>query len=80
MISKETKMNIERVIGVPVEQFINMNTEEERAWIEKKNKAKLSFPKKLRYGVIGRGNPLLARRRIRTSEDLEKKSKKFFEV
>ena len=56
----------------------NMDVEEERSWIEKRNHSKLSFSKRQRHGIIGRGNPLLARRKIRTAEDLEKKSKKLF--
>ena len=79
-ISKKTKMNIERVVGMPIEKLVTMDTKEERSWIEKKNNSKLAFSKKHRYGIIGRGNPLLARRKIRTAEDLEKKSKKLFGV
>ena len=73
-------MNIERVVGMPIEKLVTMDTKEERSWIEKKNNSKLAFSKKHRYGIIGRGNPLLARRKIRTAEDLEKKSKKIFGV
>lgn len=80
LYQKKTKMNIERVIGIPIEKLVNMNVKEERSWIEKRNNSKLSFSKRHRYGIVGRGNPLLARRKIRTAEDLEKKSKKFFGV
>lgn len=79
-ISKKTKMNIERVVGMPIEKLVTMDTKEERSWIEKRNNSKLAFSKKHRYGIIGRGNPLLARRKIRTAEDLEKKSKELFGV
>ena len=79
-ISKKTKMNIERVVGMSIEKLVTMDTKEERSWIEKRNNNKLSFSKRQRYGIIGRGNPLLSRRKIRTAEDLEKKSKKFFGV
>lgn len=79
-ISKKTKMNIERVIGIPIEELLTMDRKEERSWIEKRNKSKLSFSKRQRYGIIGRGNPLLARKKIRTAQDLEEKSKKFFGV
>ena len=73
-------MNIERVVGMSIEKLVTMDTKEERSWIEKRNNSKLSFSKRQRYGIIGRGNPLLSRRKIRTAEDLEKKSKKFFGV
>lgn len=65
---------------MPIEKLVTMDTKEERSWIEKRNNSKLAFSKKHRYGIIGRGNPLLARRKIRTAEDLEKKSKKLFGV
>ena len=30
-------MNIERVIGIPIEKLVNMDVKEERSWIEKRN-------------------------------------------
>lgn len=79
-ISRKTKTNIERVLGIPIEKLTNMDMKEERSWVEKRNNSRLSFSKRQKYGIIGRGNPLLARRKIRTAADLEKKSKKFFGV
>lgn len=79
-ISEKTRANIERIIGIPVDKLNKMNTAEERSWVENKKKAKLSFSKRRRYGIIGRGNPLIARRKIRTAEDLNQKSKQFFGI
>ena len=79
-ISEKTRANIERVVGIAVNKLCNMNAEEERSWIENKKKERLSFSKRRRYGIIGRGNPLIARRKIRTAEDLEQKSKQFFGI
>lgn len=45
-ISKKTKMNIERIVGMPIEKIITMDTKEERSWIEKRNNSKLAFSKK----------------------------------
>ena len=79
-ISEKTRQNIERVVGISVDDLLNMDTEEQRSWIEKRNKEKLTFSKRRRYGIIGRGNPLIARRKLRTAKDLEHKSKKYFGV
>lgn len=76
-ISKKTKMNIERIVGMPIEKIITMDIKEERSWIEKRNNSKLAFSKKHRHGIIGCGNPLLTKRKIRTAEDLEKNKKLF---
>lgn len=79
-ISEKTRANIERVVGISVDKLSNMNAKEERSWIEDKKKERLSFSKKRRYGIIGRGNPLISRRKIRTAEDLDRKSKQFFGI
>lgn len=79
-ISEKTRANIERVVGISVDKLSNMNAKEERSWIESKKMERLSFSKRRRYGIIGRGNPLIARRKIRTAEDLERKSKQFFGI
>lgn len=44
-----------------------------------RNGERLTFSKQRRFG-IGRGNPLLARRKIRTEEDLNIKSKRLMGV
>lgn len=79
-ISEKTRANIERVVGIPIDKLNSMDTAEERSWIENRKKTKLSFSKRRRYGIIGRGNPLIARKKIRTAEDLNQKSKKFFGI
>lgn len=57
-----------------------MSTEEEREWIEEKAGKKICFSKKRKYGVVGRGNPLLARRKIRTIDDVDRKSREFYGI
>ena len=79
-LSEKTRENIERVVGIPIDKLINMDTSEERSWIEKRKNTRLSYSKRRRYGIVGRGNPLIARRKIRTAKDLDQKSKKFFGV
>lgn len=79
-LSEKTRENIERVVGIPIDKLINMDTSEERSWIEKRKNTRLSYSKRRRYGIVGWGNPLIARRKIRTAKDLDQKSKKFFGV
>ena len=79
-ISEKTKRNIERVVGLPIDKICSMGMVEERSWVEKRNNKSLVFSKRRRYGVIGRGNPLIARRKIRTAKDLSEKSKRFFGI
>lgn len=79
-ISQETKRNIERATGVSYDKLLTLTPEEEKALIEKKLGKKLKFSAKKRPGVYGRGNPLLAKGKIRTAEDLNKKSEKLFGI
>lgn len=80
-ISGMAQTNIERVLGVSIAQIKEMSYEEQEKLAQKKVKdTKIIFSKKKRKGRIGRGNPLLARRKIRTKEDLEKKEKKYIGV
>lgn len=71
-LSDTTKKNIERVIGLSLDKLKVMSISEEKAWVEKRNNKDLSFSKHLKHGFIGRGNPLLAKRKIRTLADLNK--------
>lgn len=79
-ISNITKGNIERVTGLAIDKIKQMTLQEENDWVEKKCGRNLLFDKKKRYGVIGRGNPLLSRRKIRNAADLESRSRKYFGI
>ncbi len=48
-ISEQTKKNIERVVGLSIEQINNMSIEELDKYIEKKNNTKLTCPKEINY-------------------------------
>lgn len=80
VMSELTKKNVERVVGVSVEQIKRMTPAEEREIIERKISVPLGFSSKRRYGIVGRGNPLLSRRRIRSLEDVDNRSKRLFGV
>lgn len=79
-LSNTTKANLERSLGIKLKDLAKMSADEERLWIENKIGKKLTYGKKKKHGVIGRGNPLLSRRKIRTIEDLERKSKNIFGI
>ena len=79
IMSNKTKKNIERVVGLPFSQIQQLDLSEEKKWLQKKCQFN-GFTKRVRYAIIGRGNPLLARKKIRTIEDLNKKSKKYLGI
>lgn len=79
-ISNTTKKNLERSLGMSLIAFSAMTADEEKRWANSKSNKKVVFSKRRRHGMIGQGNPLLARRKIRTIEDLGRKSRDLFGV
>ncbi len=79
-LSSKTKKNLESSLGISLTELCTMSADEERAWIESRTQKTVVFSKRRRKGIFGRGNPLLARRKIRTAQDLETKSKELFGV
>jgi len=79
-ISNTTKKNLERSFGMSLAAFSSMTAAEENQWANNKNGKKVVFSKSKRHWMIGRGNPLLARRKIRTIEDLSRKSQDLFGI
>lgn len=79
-ISNTTKKNLERSLGMSLAAFSAMTAEEEKQWANNKNGKKVVFSKHRRHGMIGRGNPLLARRKVRTMEELSRKSRDLFGI
>lgn len=78
--SSATKSNVERVLGLEINKLNEMTFDQQQEWIEQRTNRKILFSKEKKHGVIGRGNPLLARKKIRTNEDIDKKSKKYIGV
>ena len=79
-MSRTAKSNIERIVGLSLNEIQAMSFHDEQQWIENRTKSKLSFSKIRKIGILGRGNPLLAKRKIRTRDDLNKKSKKYIGI
>lgn len=80
VVSETARKNNERIVGLTCDKLAKMSAIEEKNWIEKRIGKKLAFSQKMKKGVVGRGNPLLSRRKIRTLEDLDKKSKKYIGI
>jgi len=72
-MSERTKKNLSTCVGVPFEHIISLSLEDEIGLASKKYGKKIAFSKKRNSGFVGRGNPLLARKKIRTIQDVEKK-------
>jgi len=73
MITEEAKKTLERNIGLSMSQIYDLNVSDEIALVKAKTGKNISFTKKLDPRKIGRGNPLLARRRITTIEEINMK-------
>ena len=80
VLSETARKNNERIIGLTCDKLAKMSAIEEKNWIEKRIGKKLTFSSKTKKGIAGRGNPLLSRQKIRTLEDLDKKSKKYIGI
>jgi hypothetical protein len=73
MICEESKKILENSIGLPMNQICELNTYDEIALVESRTGKKLQFTKRQNKRKIGRGNPLLARRKIKTIEEINAK-------
>lgn len=68
-IGSETQRNISKVVGADLKDILTCDPIDEAAFIHKT----LRFSKKRDLRRIGRGNPLLSRRKIRTIADVDKR-------
>ena len=72
-LKDETKNNLENLLGITLKKLDTFSVSEEIEFVNKKNSHKISFSKKKDARKVGRGNPLLARKRIRTMEEVDKR-------
>ena len=77
-LNNESLASIKYETGLDVEQISSMSCAEQNAWIEKRANKKITFPNQSKSIVAGRGNPLLAKHKYRTLDDLNIQSKKLF--
>ena len=67
-LSNNTKANLESLLGITLPMLDSLDVPSEIAFVDKQLKTKVSFSKKRDRRKIGRGNPLLARKRFRTMD------------
>lgn len=72
-LSKRTKDNLSACVGVPFGNIVDLSLEEEISIATRKYGSEIVFSKKHNSRRVGRGNPLLARKKIRTLKYIEKK-------
>lgn len=70
-LSAATQKNISDCVGRSYDSIVTLSPEEEKTLIGKSVK----FSTKRKRRIVGRGNPLLSRRRFRTLEEVEDKLK-----
>ena len=72
-LNDATQRLLESSIGKSIRELSLMDADEERAFVVSKIGKEPVFSKKSDSRMRGRGNPLIARRRICTMEDIDKK-------
>jgi hypothetical protein len=73
MITKEAKITLEKGIGLSLSQIYELNVNDEIVFVNAKTGKNVRFTKNSDSRRIGRGNPLLARRKITTIEEINAK-------
>ncbi len=71
-LSDRAKARIEKITGVSILEINSLSLSDEKDLVLKKNNNALFFSRRKRGAVAGRGNPLLARKKIRTMEEVDK--------
>lgn len=72
MLNQTMKKRLVADSGLDYEKCIRLSPLAEKRVIEGITRKKLSVPKKRDYRKVGRGNPLVARRRVKTIEEVDK--------
>lgn len=72
-IQETTKRNLSKIVGLDYEEILKMDTVKEIAYVESRIGKPIVFSTRRTRQRVGRGNPLLARRKFRTLEEVEKK-------
>ena len=72
-LNNTTQKLLEKSIGKSIYELAQMDAEEERAYIISKTGKPPVFSKKTDPRMRGRGNSLIARRRICTMEDIDRR-------
>ncbi len=73
VISKSVERIITSKTGRSMSELRNLTLSDEVSLIKERTGKEIGFSKKRNKRIIGRGNPLLARKHIRTMEYVDKK-------
>jgi len=73
VMSEETRKVLEKRIGLPLNQVSDLGVRGEAAHVKARTGMSLQFSKIHDSRRVGRGNPLLARNRITTIEEINTK-------
>ena len=73
VLSRETKTTLEKSIGLSFSQLYGLNVSGEIDLVKVKTGKSLIFTKNSDSRKIGRGNPLLARKKFTTIEEINAK-------
>lgn len=80
-LDEKTKENISACVGVPFEKLAGLSLEEELDLASRRRGGeKIVFSRERRGDRVGRGSPLLVKKKIRTMDDVDKKIGKITRV
>ena len=71
-LTEETRNCLEKAVGLSTDKMSGISMEEEYAFVKAKTGCELHYSKVADNRIHGRGNPLIARRRICTKQDVDK--------
>ena len=72
-LKEEARLILENIVGKSVAEISALDLADEYRYVEEKTKTPLKFSKKIDRRIMGRGNPLINRRRFFTMFDVDKK-------
>lgn len=72
-LNERSKAHLERVIGKPISEIIQMDLKEEIRYVEKKTQKPLVYSTQTDHRIKGRGSPLIATRRLFTMAEVDKR-------
>jgi len=73
VVGEDAKKVLEKSFGLSLSQVCGFTSDEENTFVKAKTGNPLYFSKNYDSRKIGRGNPLLARRKITTIEEINSK-------
>lgn len=72
-LNDRSKAHLERVIGKPIKEIVQMDLSDEIRYVEEKTKRPLVYSTQTDHRIKGRGSPLIARRRLFTMADVDRR-------